>query len=57
MHYAQAAVFVDDSEIVLGGRNMKNRIRRGLERRMDWSSSGIDGIRVAWNKGYSEMLI
>ena len=36
---------------------MKNRIRRGLERRMDWSSSGIDGIRVAWNKGYSEMLI
>lgn len=34
---------------------MKNRTRDGLERRMDRASSGIDGLRVAWVKGFKEV--
>ena len=57
MRYAQAAVFMDDSEIILGSHKMNNRMRHGLERRMDWGSPGIDGMRAAWDKGYSERTI
>lgn len=34
---------------------MKNGTTYGLERRMDWASSGIDGLRVAWGNGFMTM--
>ena len=35
---------------------MKNGMRHGLEKSMDWASAGIDGRRMAWGNGFQRIV-